>query len=111
MRYVFESVVRVVVDMADSGAQSDVDGEPIVWGPGEQEESAREWAEQAMPLHETFPEPWVTIECPPLKLIRTAPSDEAVPHAEEHDHERNAPWWDCEVCRRTNHYGFKGNFR
>lgn len=66
-RYTFTSTIKVTVDMADEGET--YEGEIMHWdSPEAQEESAREWAEQAMPTHETFGEDFVTVDAPSLTL-------------------------------------------
>ena len=67
-RYTYSTTITVTVDMADEG--EDGEGEPVHWdSKADQEESAREYAEQAMPLHETYGEDFVTIDCPQLTLV------------------------------------------
>jgi hypothetical protein len=74
-RYVYRTTITVTVNMADAGDEhSEGDVQPE-WGPGEQAESAREWAEQALPLTQTYEEPWVTIDAPPLTLVKTEPAE------------------------------------
>ena len=70
-RYVYQTTITVTVEMADRG-ELDAEGDFAEYDPLTQEDSAREWAEQAMPV-EFYPEKWVTVDAPPLKLIRTEP--------------------------------------
>ena len=72
--FVYETTIRVEVAMADDGEKGTegYETETLKWeSPEAQEESAREWANQAMPLHETYEEPWVKIEVPELTLVET----------------------------------------
>lgn len=65
-RYTYRTTITVTVDMADE--DKDFDGEPVHWdSPEAQQESAREYAEQAM--GEDGPEEWVSVDCPPLALV------------------------------------------
>ena len=66
-RYTYRTTITVTVDMADEGEE--YEGETQHWEPGEQEKSAREWAEQAMPLTEDYGEEFVTVDAPPLALV------------------------------------------
>lgn len=101
-RYTFKTTITVVVNMADEGEESS-EGEVTNYSaPEAQAESAREWAEQAMPLDGDYCEPWVTIDKPTLELVKVEPM---APHSCE------GPWFNCPDCRASNHYGFKGNFR
>lgn len=69
--YVYETTIRVEVQMADDG-EMDHDECPLKWAsPEEQERSAREYAEQALPLTEDYTEEWVKIDAPDLKLVET----------------------------------------
>lgn len=75
-RFTFRTTITVEVDMADEGERGDYDGEVTHWGsPEEQEESARDWARQAMPLGETYGEEWIEVEVPELKLVATTGND------------------------------------
>ncbi len=74
-RYTYKTTITVHVDMADEGEP--FEGEPVHWdSPTAQEESAREYADQAMPLHETYEEDFVEIDVPDLQLISTAAAKE-----------------------------------
>jgi hypothetical protein len=66
-RFTYRTMITVTVDMADEG--EDFEGEPVHWASKvEQEKSAREYAEQAMPLHETYGEDFVRVDAPRLTL-------------------------------------------
>lgn len=72
--YVYETTIRIEVRMADDGetGSEGYETEALKWeSPEEQEESARQWANTAMPLHETYEEDWVTINVPDLTLVET----------------------------------------
>ncbi len=67
-RYIYKTTITIVVDMADEG--EDFEGEPVHWEDStDQEESAREYADMAMPLHETYEESFVEIDVPDLALV------------------------------------------
>ena len=66
-RYVFRRTTTVTVTLADPGEISD-DGEPGPKTAEERDESAREWAEQALPLDD-YAEPFVEVEHGPIELI------------------------------------------
>ena len=66
-RYVFRRVTTVTVTMADPG-EMDAEGEPGPATAEERDESAREWAEQALPLDD-YAEPFVEVEHGPIELI------------------------------------------
>jgi hypothetical protein len=68
-RYVYRTTITVTVDMGDDGDL--YEGQPQTWAPGEQEASAREWAEQALPLIEAFGEDFVDVDAPALTLVET----------------------------------------
>lgn len=75
--YTYETTITVRVTMADEGDVSEIDGKPTHWdSPAAQEESAREWADQAMPLSPDYAEEWVEIDVPPLTLIAAAKGGE-----------------------------------
>ncbi len=70
-RYTYQTTITVHVDMADEGET--YEGEPVHWdSPLAQSESAEEWADQAMPLHETYEEDFVEIDVPQLRHIAKA---------------------------------------
>jgi hypothetical protein len=70
--YTYTTTITVKVHMANEG--EDFEGEPVHWDtPTAQEESAREYAEQAMPLTETYEEDFVEIDAPPLSLVPERP--------------------------------------
>ncbi len=72
--YTYQTTITVKVHMADAG-EPDYDDEPAQWDDDSaQQESALEWAEQVMPLHETYAEDFVEIDCPALKLISRVPA-------------------------------------
>ena len=72
-RYTYQVTITVTVAMSDEGEE--FEGEPAHWDtPEAQEQSAREWAEQAMPLTEMFAEDWVTVDAPPLALVKMEPA-------------------------------------
>lgn len=76
MIYTYQTTITVRVIMADEGELWD-DGEPAHWEtPAAQEESAREWAEQAVPLTEDYAESWVTVDAPPLRLVSAASEEQ-----------------------------------
>lgn len=80
MRYVYQTTITVEVLMADDGETGTEGYETDIakWdSPDEQQKSAREWAEQAMPMQD-YAEPWVKVDAPELKLIRTEPAAEEV---------------------------------
>jgi len=67
--FIYQTTITVTVRMADEGEISEIDGEPTHWdAPAAQEESAREWAEQAMPLID-YAEDFVKVDAPPLALV------------------------------------------
>ena len=73
-RYVFQTTIMVTVTMADEGEVDD-EGEVMHYTePDEQAVSAQEWAEQAMPLTEDYAEEWVTVDAPPLALVKMEPA-------------------------------------
>ncbi len=75
--YVYQTTITVTVHMADEGEQSESDGEIQHWdSPAAQEESAREWAEEAMPLHETYGEEFVEVNVPDLRLVAPPAQEE-----------------------------------
>ncbi len=67
-RYTYRTTITVRVSMADEGEE--FEGESVHWDPPTaQEESAREYADEAMPLHETYGEDFVDLDVPDLLLI------------------------------------------
>jgi len=64
-RYVFRRTTTVTVEMADPGETGGY-CEPAET-PAARDESARLWAEEALP--EGFPEEWVTVEHGPLERV------------------------------------------
>jgi hypothetical protein len=71
-RYVYRRTTTVTVVMADPG-EVDGDGEPACATTKERDESAREWAEQALPLDD-YGEDWVTVEHGPVECVLVASS-------------------------------------
>ena len=64
--YTYSTTITVTVHMAGDGET--FDDEVQHWdSPEAQEESAREWAMQALPL-ETYAESFVEVDAPPLTL-------------------------------------------
>lgn len=81
-RYVFRRTTTVTVTMADPGEViEDSDGGPGYVDPDgpktaeERDESAREWAEQALPLDD-YAEDFVTVEHGPVELLSQEPAGE-----------------------------------
>jgi hypothetical protein len=69
-KYTYRTTITVTVDMADEGEE--FEGEPVHWDtPQAQQESAQEYAEQAMPLHETFGEDFVQVDAPDLAFVKS----------------------------------------
>ncbi len=69
-RYVFRRVTTVTVLMADPGEETDCG--PASLCVFERDESAREWAAQALPLDD-YAEEWVTVEHGPVELVSQEP--------------------------------------